>query len=269
MNKFEERTAVMLSWQEISLYIHQEIQKILGRSIVCDASADSYDYWSVGFPFSRMPVSEVCKLIEEMKLTPEESKYAFPDDDDDEEPRDSVNSIDMALSVALLKAGLPFEWETWFLTDDYLLLIKNGEKTSTTRTVRINDAEIDFNELKSRNELMNYLVEHGPNRALLHEFCEDYRKKYRSKLYWQLPISDSDSLGTYLVLVREGVLSLPYDDADKVSGEIFSLDKVRMFRSDDMYDRLNCWQQIDSELQNAMLSMLTYLERQEKTDGTI
>ena len=64
--------------------------------------------------------------------------------------------------------------------------------------------------LKSKDELMHWLVEHGANHLQLMDFCSDYMAKYCNELCWQYPISDGKHLGTYIVLVKEGVLSLPY-----------------------------------------------------------
>lgn len=64
--------------------------------------------------------------------------------------------------------------------------------------------------MKSKDELMHWLVEHGANHLQLMDFCSDYMAKYCNELCWQYPISDGKHLGTYIVLVKEGVLSLPY-----------------------------------------------------------
>ena len=83
------------------------------------------------------------------------------------------------------------------------------------KTIKINGAELDMEELRSRQELMAYFNENGPTHSALMDFCEEYREKYGNELCWSYPISDGKHLGTFLVLVKEGILSLPYDDADK------------------------------------------------------
>lgn len=51
----------------------------------------------------------------------------------------------------------------------------------------------------------------------------DNMLKYHNELCWQYPISDGKHLGTYIALVKEGVLSLPYNDANKVDASFFVL----------------------------------------------
>ena len=58
-------------------------------------------------------------------------------------------------------------------------------------------------------------------------------------------------------------MSLPYDEADAVDGEIFCLDDIRMFCADDMAVFIESWQLFDSELQRAMESLLFYLKNKE------
>lgn len=114
--------------------------------------------------------------------------------------------------------------------------------------------------MKSKNELVSCLTRNGATHEQLMNFCEDYREKYHNELCWAFPISDGKHLGTFIVLVREGALSLPYDEADAVDGEIFCLDDIRMFCADDMADFIESWQLFDSELQRAMESLLLYLK---------
>ena len=39
-----------------------------------------------------------------------------------------------------------------------------------------------------------------------------------------------------MVLVKEGVLYVPYDDADKVSCELFCLEGIKLVDADDVFD---------------------------------
>ena len=95
------------------------------------------------------------------------------------------------------------------------------------------------------------------------DFCSDYMAKYCNELCWQYPISDGQHLGTYIVLVKEGVLSLPYDDADKSDGEIFCLDDICMFDAKDMETFITDWQSFSQDLQTAMESLWVMLKEKE------
>ena len=65
------------------------------------------------------------------------------------------------------------------------------------------------------------------------------------------------------MLVKEGVLSLPYDDADKFDGEIFCLDDICMFGAKDMEAFITDWQSFSQDLQTAMEALWVMLKEKE------
>lgn len=137
------------------------------------------------------------------------------------------------------------------------------------KNINIGDLTLNLEELRSRQELLDYFGENGPTHSALMDFCEEYREKYGNELCWPYPISDGKHLGTFLVLVREGVLSLPYDDADKVDYELFCVDDAVL--CDDYADMeifMDDWQLFHNDLMQAMTAMRDYLYNQEvPSDG--
>ncbi len=128
------------------------------------------------------------------------------------------------------------------------------------KRIKINGAELDMEKLKSRQELMAYFNENSPTHSALMDFCEEYREKYGNELCWSYPISDGKHLGTFLVLVKEGILSLPYNDADKVGYELFCVDDVVMFEDyGDMEIFIDDWNTFHTDLLQAMKAMRDYL----------
>lgn len=71
-------------------------------------------------------------------------------------------------------------------------------------------------------------------------------------------------LGTFLVLVREGVLSLPYDDADKVDYELFCLEDARMCDFESIEIFLSDWKKFAEDLEHSMLCMREYLRKKKE-----
>ncbi len=132
------------------------------------------------------------------------------------------------------------------------------------KNIKIGDLTLNLEELWSRQELLDYFNEHGPTHSALMDFCEEYREKYGNELCWPYPISDGKHLGTFFVLVREGVLSLPYDDADKVDYELFCMDDVALFKDyADMEIFIDDWKLFHNDLMQAMTAMRDYLYNQE------
>lgn len=137
------------------------------------------------------------------------------------------------------------------------------------KNIKIGDLTLNLEELRSRQELLDYFNENGPTHSALMDFCEEYREKYGNELCWPYPISDGKHLGTFFVLVREGVLSLPYDDADKVDYELFCMDDAALFEDyADMEIFMDDWRLFHNDLMQAMTAMRDYLYNQEvQSDG--
>lgn len=137
------------------------------------------------------------------------------------------------------------------------------------KNIKIGDLTLNLEDLRSRQELLDYFSENGPTHSALMNFCEEYQEKYGNELCWPYPISDGKHLGTFFVLVREGVLSLPYDDADKVDYELFCMDDVVMFQDyADMEIFMDDWKLFHNDLMQAMTAMRDYLYNQEvRSDG--
>ena len=115
---------------------------------------------------------------------------------------------------------------------------------------------------------MAYMKKNGSTHSALIDFCEPYRKRYHNELCWPYPISDGKHLGTFLIPVREGILSLPYDEADKEDYEIFCLEDARMADAAAMEIFIEDWANFSQGLQSAMKSMLDFYKRKEKDNGT-
>lgn len=131
------------------------------------------------------------------------------------------------------------------------------------KEIKIGNMKLNMEDLRSRQELLDYFQENGPTHTALMDFCEEYMERYNNELCWLYPISDGKHLGTFLVLVREGILSLPYDDADKVDYELFCLDDITMFDAEAMEAFLQDWDAFDQDLRQAMLDVKTYLQKEE------
>lgn len=132
------------------------------------------------------------------------------------------------------------------------------------RTMKIGRLELDLETLKSRKELLDYFEEHGPTHSALMDFCEEYRNRYGNELCWSYPISDGKHLGTFFILVREGILSLPYDNADETDYELFCVEDIKPVTDyADMEIFLDDWKMFHNDLVQAVTGMKNYLYEQE------
>lgn len=250
----KEKQSYKLSWELVNDIVSKEISSILGHSIRCKAWPDDLDYWTAALVDYTMSKSVLTLLFNEVQADNETIQDSVPSDSND------IKKLGMLLSTRLLQRRLGCRWERVIAEDDALWIVG----CSATNTFDIGNRRISFDQLKSKDELMNWLVENGATHTELMDFCEEYRNEYQNELCWHYPISDGKHLGTYLVLVKEGILSLPYDEAVKEDYEVFTLEDACLFsKSSDMSDFISDWDSFSGDLHNTMLAMFLYLERSE------
>ncbi len=68
------------------------------------------------------------------------------------------------------------------------------------------------------------------------------------------------------MLVREGVLSLPYDDVEKEAGELFILSDISMFDYESMESFRDSWKSYSDCMLTSMSEMMEYLRIREQTE---
>ena len=86
---------------------------------------------------------------------------------------------------------------------------------------------------------------------------------YQNELCWCYPITDELHLGTFLLLVKEGVLSLPFNEVDSVDYELFCLEDACLCDAASINLLIADWYRFDSDLRHAMEGMRRYYEKKE------
>lgn len=251
----EEKQSYRLPWKIISDFVSGEISTILSHSIRCKAHPDDWDYWAVSLVDYKMPLNELMMLFDAVGADKETMRKEIPDDSN------TVKELGMLLATGLLQRRLGYKWERVIAEGDALWLVG----CSAAETFDIGDIRIPLDRLKSKNELMNWLVEYGATHTELMDFCEEYRNEYHNELCWNYPISDGRHLGTFLILVKEGIMSLPYDEANKEDYEVVDIGSARLFTTEaEMNDFISEWDSYADDLRLAMVAMSKYLHEKEK-----
>lgn len=255
-------TSEKLSWDELVQLVTGVIERQLGRKVRCRASMEDCTYWCVSATDARFTIAEIEQLLRFTGADEDIRLEALPTD------AAASYSFGMGLSRLLLKEALCADWEQEMPTKECLWLISLTDtqriKADQPNIMRLPDMMLDMNQLQSQRELTDYLKENGATHAALMDFCEPYRERYHNELCWPYPISDGKHLGTFLVLVREGVLSLPYDEADKEDYELFCLEDACLCDSDAMQIFLSDWKRFTDDLQFVMSDMMVFLMKKER-----
>jgi len=123
----------------------------------------------------------------------------------------------------------------------------------------IDNTQIDRDKLLSKSDTLGILRGYGEDSRALSRVCDYYFKIFGNELIWRYPISDGKHLGTHIVIVKEGFLSLPYDTVDREDGELLELSDAAMFDVDAMRFFIEDWRSFSDDLLNAMTDMLRIL----------
>jgi len=126
--------------------------------------------------------------------------------------------------------------------------------------MKIAEVIIDENKLLSKEDLLWQLEDDGAHDRALSHVRERYSSEFGNELMWRYPISDGKHAGTFIVAVREGFISIPYDEMDAEDYEIFVLEDAVMLDSLSMQCFINNWNSFSHELSDAMNDMLTFIK---------
>lgn len=140
--------------------------------------------------------------------------------------------------------------------------------------ITIHGTNIPFQELKPAVDVFRYFNAHGYNHYALMDFTEDYLNTYHNPLFWRYTISDGNHLGFFLLLIREGFLYLPYDEADKEHGEIFLAKECKTYDTnedltniaDDLELLIYDWKTNTEDLIQALTAVTEVMRAKESED---
>jgi hypothetical protein len=123
----------------------------------------------------------------------------------------------------------------------------------------ISGINVDPMELLSKAELLDILYEYGESDRALAHIRDRYQAEFKDELVWRYPISDGYHLGTFIVPVKEGFLSLPFDNVDSEDYELLELVDTAALDTDAMQTLIDDWRLFSDDLINAMNDMLCIL----------
>lgn len=252
----KELITIELTWEQVEEKMSEILRRILDIGFECTTSQDDTDFWGVKLGGYRMSIDEVDTVCNFVNATPAERKDAYPSDESEK----TVGDLGVDIANKLLGISLGISFNRFLVQDECLLLIDCKKSES----IRIEGNEILFDELKSRNELLDYLVQHSPNERSLFMFAAEYHTRFKNELIWHFPLRSGKHLGAFFVLVKEGILFVPYDDADKVNGGVFNLDAIRMTDRETIRWNINRLESLYCVGKDALHDLEAFLLKQEK-----
>lgn len=117
------------------------------------------------------------------------------------------------------------------------------------------NTDVESSKLFSRADLLELLEEYGESDRAMARVRERYMVDFGNELVWRYPISDGKHMGTFIVCVKEGFISVPYDIIDAVDYEILELQQTAMIDADAMRIFIDDWVSFSEDLVTAMKDM--------------
>ena len=126
--------------------------------------------------------------------------------------------------------------------------------------------DIDPKELLTQEQVREILSKNPINNGLMGDISDYESEHFNCELYWHYPLSDSVSVGAYIIPVQEGFLWVPYDDVDKYEGEILLPHDAHLLSAEECEVLADEMQRYMSGLVAALNDMQAHLKSQPQID---
>jgi len=114
---------------------------------------------------------------------------------------------------------------------------------------------IDRMQLYTQQEVLSILKQGNGSDRDLALIRQEYDKRFGNELIWRYPLMVGDDLGAVLIPVREGFLSIGYNEMSPEEYEIFNLDAVILLSADEIQQMKDDWNSYARGLRTALESM--------------
>lgn len=266
MENIQAYRALKIEYGRVSWYIGCFLSALLGRQIRCRTQPEDDSYWSVSAIDDRFTNAEIIKLICYVKGDSAMIRKCIPPDSN------TSRSLDMDLCRALLQHVLKLKWDQEFVTRDSLWILGTWNAipklpNPSSDVVFVDNKEIDCSKLMPAKDFLDALFDEGGTLTELIRLCGANETAFGNPLYWMYPIPDGESNGCYLVLVKEGVLALSYDEICEDHHEVFLRESARLCSAEDLAWLLGEWNSFSAKMSDTLNGLLFFLERKDEMEA--
>lgn len=251
-----------LEWDRVAVCLEEIISTILATNILCEVHCEDNDYWGIASTNHDFTIPEIRRLL--MTVQAPDSWYAS------NIPPDSETSkyLDVDLCRALLQEILKTKWVEELVKEDGLWIIGVDKKQvmlpkRCEEIYHINGCAVTMEDLMDKDTFIQRLMDAGGTFCCLQELGSENSQLFRDSLIWQYPFLGNGYHGCYLVLVREGVLMLPYNTVTDDDREIFEQESIRLVRSQDIRGMLTELRQFNQSMQETLKSLYNLVSYKE------
>ena len=243
-----------LAWDDIAKLLSDQIKAVLGRRFLLRVWPEDQGYWGARALHGLFSVANLNRLLDAVQADAETRMETLPEDSED------VHGFGMTLGSLLLKAALQADWKCEMVEDDALWLI--GFVSSETRPYTVSGLlrNLNTDALLPAKEALEYLKDNGSTDCTLSDIRLRYYAAYGNELCWRYPISDGIHAGAFILVTKDGYLSLLYNSMDEDEYEILMLDDATFHDSASLATLLSDWEDFSADLTDAMCEMCRILE---------
>ena len=121
---------------------------------------------------------------------------------------------------------------------------------------------LNTSALLSKDEVLTHLTNNGGTDAALSDIRMRYYTAHKNELCWRYPISDGVHAGAFILVVKEGYLSLPYNSVDEEDYELLVLTDAALHDAESISTFLSDWECFSADLTDAMREMYSILKEE-------
>ena len=245
-----------ISWSDIAALISEQIKSVLGYKCSLRVWPEDLDFWGVRAQHRTFSVRELNRLLDAVHASEKEREMTLPEDSED------THSFGMTLGRLLLKSALQADWERELVDDDALWLIgfTSAETNPYSATGLLRN--LDASALLSKEDVLTHLANNGGTDVALGDIRMRYYTAHKNELCWRYPISDGVHAGAFILVVKEGYLSLPYNSVDEEDYELLVLTDAALHDAESISTFLSDWEYFSADLTDAMREMYSILKEE-------
>jgi len=123
---------------------------------------------------------------------------------------------------------------------------------------------INKKKLMKTGEVVDYLRVHGENYSAFSDLRDIYEEAFGKDLVWNYQCCGDFFPGFYLMPVREGFLSIPYNEVEVDEFEQIVADNIELLSAEDLQFRLERYRAYAVEMMSAMEDMIAIAKKEHK-----
>lgn len=246
------------SWEEIADLISGQVKEILDEKYYLRVWPEDLDFWGIRARYGTFSLRQLNQLLDAVHASEEERQDSLPEDSE------YTHGFGMTLGRRLLKSALQADWARELVDDDALWLIGFTSAKTNPYTATGLLRNLNTSALLSKDEVLTHLVNNGGTDVALGDIRMQYYTAHKNELCWRYPISDGVHAGAFILVVKEGYLSLPYNSVDEEDYETLVLADAVLHNAESMSTFLSDWELFSTDLADAMREMHSILKEGEE-----